>query len=86
MAEAHGPFVEVHDRGAGARLETVDVQRRSGDNASRVQHLAHPLAVVERSDQQEQTALLRQIGHPRGERLLKPVAERHQAGQGCPPP
>lgn len=78
MAEAHSSLVEVDDPRLDGRLKEIDVDWRSVDDPACLEHLAHAIVVVERSEQQKQPGLLGQIGDAGGERLLKPVCERHQ--------
>jgi hypothetical protein len=82
MAETDSPEIEVDDRCGGSRLEPLEIQRSSGDDAAGAQDLTDIVAVVESSDNQEQPGLIRQIGHPIGERALEPFREWEQIWLG----
>ena len=78
MAETDRLQIEVDDRCGSGRLEKVEIQLSSRDDAAGAQNFADVVAVVESGDNQEQAGLGRQIGHPVGERALEPCREWEQ--------
>ena len=58
----------------------VEIQRRPGDGAGRLEDLAHGVAVAERGDQQDEAGGIGQIGYASGERALEALGQRQAAG------
>ena len=80
MPKLDGALVERDHRCLDRGLEALEIQRSARHKAPGGEHLAQLVAVVESSDQQEETGAFGQVRDPRGERPLESLAQRRQPG------